>query len=202
MKREKWGKLLRVIFGRTSIFALTLIVQIAVLFAAFRWIRTYLLYGGFTLLSAVVVLYIINKRQNPSYQLAWVIPVLVIPVFGSLFYLFVEIQRGPRRLRRRLQNQLEATQAYLVQDPAVSGRLTKESRRAGHLAGYVSKYGGYPVYDKTHVRYFELGDTMYPVMLEELRQARCYIFPEYFIIERGEMWNTILDILTEKVQEG
>jgi len=203
LKREKWGKLLRLIFGRTTIFALSLIVQIMVLFAAFRWISNYIyLYGGFTLLSAVVVIYIINKRQNPCYQLAWVIPVSIIPVFGALFYLFVEFQRGPRRLSRRLQYQLDATASYLEQAPQVKDRLTKESCRAGHLADYVRNFGGYPVYDKTHAEYFSLGDTMYPAMLRELRQAKRYIFMEYFIIERGEMWNTILEILEEKVKAG
>ena len=40
------------------------------------------------------------------------------------------------------------------------------------------------------------------VMVEELRKAKEYIYLEYFIIEEGIMWNTILDILEEKVKEG
>lgn len=203
MRREKWGKYLRIIFGRTSFMALALVVQIAVLLAAFRWISNYLfVYGGFTLLSAAVVLYIVNKRQNPSYQLAWVIPVLVIPVFGSLFYLFVEFQLGPRRLSQLLNCRLQETAPFLKQEPVVIRRLSKDCRGVGHLADYVRQYGGYPVYDRTHVSYFALGDTMYPEMLKELRQASRYIFMEYFIIERGCMWNTILEILEEKVKAG
>jgi len=203
VKREKWGKYLRVVFGRTSFMALALVAQIVVLFAAFRWISNYLyVYGGFTLLSAVVVLYIINKRQNASYQLAWVIPVLIIPVFGVLFYLFIEFQRGPRRLRKQLNYRLQETAPYLKQEPAVIKALSKACRRTGHLADYVMRYGGYPIYDRTHARYFALGDTMFPEMLNELRQASRYIFIEYFIIERGHMWNTILAILEEKVKAG
>lgn len=203
MKREKWGKYLRIIFGRTSFIVLALVVQIAVLFVAFRWISNYLfVYGGFTLLSAVVVLYIINKPENPCYQLAWVIPVLVIPVFGALFYLFVEFQRGPHQLGRHLQYRIQETAPYLEQEPAVICGLARDCQRMGHLADYVREYGGYPVYDRTHARYFALGDTMYPAMLEELRRASRYIFMEYFIIERGVMWNTILEILEEKVREG
>ena len=39
-------------------------------------------------------------------------------------------------------------------------------------------------------------------MVEELRKAQKYIYLEYFIIEEGIMWNTILDILEEKVKAG
>ena len=67
-------------------------------------------YGGFTLLSAVVVIYIINKRQNPIYQLAWVIPVLVFPVFGAMFYIFMELQVEVRWIARRLGVILKQTE--------------------------------------------------------------------------------------------
>ena len=39
-------------------------------------------------------------------------------------------------------------------------------------------------------------------MVEELKKAKKYIFLEYFIIQEGKMWNTILDILKEKADEG
>ena len=43
---------------------------------------------------------------------------------------------------------------------------------------------------------------MYPVLLEELRKAERYIFMEYFIVEKGEMWDSILEILKEKAAAG
>ena len=69
-------------------------IQIVILLETFRWLGSYLyyVYGGFVLLSAIVVIYIINKRENPIYQLAWIIPVLVFPVFGAMFYIFLEFR--------------------------------------------------------------------------------------------------------------
>lgn len=98
LNKKTLGKPLRIIFGRTSFVVLSLLLQVVVLLGAFQWLSDHFfyVYGGFTLLSAVIVIYIINKRQNPSYQMAWIIPVLVFPVFGALFYLFVESQVGVR----------------------------------------------------------------------------------------------------------
>ena len=39
-------------------------------------------------------------------------------------------------------------------------------------------------------------------MLEELKKAEKFIFFEYFIVNHGEMWNSILEILEEKAKKG
>ena len=39
-------------------------------------------------------------------------------------------------------------------------------------------------------------------MLEELEKAEHYIFLEFFIIDKGEMWSAILDVLRRKAAAG
>ena len=60
---EKLRGLLRIIFGRTTFVVLFLLVQMGVLLAGFNWLREYMIYvyGGSSLLSAVVLIYIISK---------------------------------------------------------------------------------------------------------------------------------------------
>ena len=203
-KKKTWGRFLRVIFGRTTFVITALLIQLVILCLSFQWLREHVfyLYGGFVGLSAVVVIYIINKNQNPSYQLSWIIPVLVFPVFGALFYLFVETQPGTRAIDRRLKEIIKETESMLRQRPEVMERLYRESRGTARLAYYMNRYGGYPIWENTSAQYFPLGDDMYPVLLEELRKAERYIFMEYFIVEKGEMWDSILEILKEKAAAG
>ena len=54
------------------------------------------------------------------------------------------------------------------------------------------------LFRNTEQTYFPLGDDIFPRMLEDLRSAKRFIFMEYFIIEEGIFWNSILDILKEK----
>ena len=203
-KKKTWGRFLRVIFGRTTFVITALLIQLVILCLSFQWLREHVfyLYGGFVGLSAVVVIYIINKNQNPSYQLSWIIPVLVFPVFGALFYLFVETQPGTRAIDRRLKEIIKETEPMLRQRPEVMERLYRESRGTARLAYYMNRYGGYPIWENTSAQYFPLGDDMYPMLLEELRKAERYIFMEYFIVEESYMWDTIREILIEKVSEG
>lgn len=202
---KKLKGLLRIVFGRTAFVVVFMLIQILILFGTFRWLADkYLVYAywTFTFLGAFVVLYIINKRENSSFKLAWIVPVLVIPVFGALFYLYVELEIGVKLIAKRAARMAEETKPCLRQEERVEKKLRKESLRVSNLAEYVRNYGGFPIYDHTYVKYFSSGEEKFEQLKQELEQAKRYIFMEYFIVERGEMWNAILEILERKVKEG
>lgn len=201
---KKARKLLRIIFGRTAFVVMSLLLQISILLAGFRFLSHYMvyIYGGFTLLSAFVILYVVNKDENPSFKLAWIIPITVIPVFGTLLYLFLELQWEGKIINRKLRENISDTQPYLKQNPRYMEQLARISRSNANLAAYIENSGSYPVYGSTNVKYYPLGEEMFEDMKKELEKAKRFIFMEYFIVERGEMWDSILEILERKVQEG
>lgn len=201
---KKIKVLFRIVFGRTAFVVLFLLLQIGFLFSCFRWLSNYLvyIYGGMLALTALVVIYILNEKSNPSFKLAWVIPVLVIPVFGTFLYLFVQFQIGTKWINRRLKDAGDEISPYLEQNPITEKRLKKVSRDRANLAVYLKNCGGFPVCQNTSVRYFPLGDAMFPEFKRQLKSARKFIFMEYFIIERGKMWGEILEILEEKAAQG
>lgn len=201
---KKARKLLRIIFGRTAFVVMSLLLQISILLAGFRFLSHYMvyIYGGFTLLSAFVILYVVNKDENPSFKLAWIIPITVIPVFGTLLYLFLELQWEGKIINRKLRENISDTQPYLKQNPRYMEQLEKTSRSNANLAAYIENSGSYPVYGNTNVKYYPVGEEMFEDMKKELEKAKRFIFMEYFIVERGEMWDSILEILERKVQEG
>lgn len=109
---KKLKKLLRLIFGRTTLGTLFLLIQILVLFAGFNWFREYLIYmyGGSAMLSALVLIYIISDEGNSTIKLSWVVPILIFPVFGTLFYLFLTLQPGTApALTRRIRGGWDKT---------------------------------------------------------------------------------------------
>lgn len=202
--QRKLKGLLRIVFGRTAFVVLFLLIQIGFLFGVMRWLRNYSLYvyGALILLGGVTCVYIINKRENPSFKLAWIIPVLVFPVFGTLFYILVEADLGSRMYAKRANQLIDETRKYLEQDKEVAARLTKADEQAANLCRYVWRRGGFPVYENTSVTYFPNGQEKFERLKKELKEAKHFIFLEYFIVERGIMWDSILEILEQKVKEG
>ena len=201
---KKLKKLLRLIFGRTTLGTLFLLIQILVLFAGFNWFREYLIYmyGGSAMLSALILIYIISDEGNSTIKLSWVVPILVFPVFGTLFYLFLTLQPGTHRINRRIEEVGTKLRPYLLQDPEVLAHYESISASGGNLVRYMNQYGRFPAYENTGARYFPLGDDMFPVLLEELKKAEHFIFMEYHAIEDAESFARLKHILENKAQSG
>ena len=62
--------------------------------------------------------------------------------------------------------------------------------------------GNYPIYRNSTVEYFPLGEDKFKRLVEELKKAEHFIFMEYFIVAEGYMWDTVREILVQKVKEG
>ena len=79
--------------------------------------------------------------------------------------------------------------------------MAKEDEIAAGQVNYLEQQSGFPVYKNSDAIYFPSGEECFEVMLEDLKKAERYIFLEYFIIEEGIMWNSILNILEQKVKK-
>ncbi len=202
--KRKLRGLLRIVFGRTAYVALFILIQIGVLLGVVRWLSQYSLYvyAGFILLGGITCIYIINERENPSFKLGWIIPILTLPVFGTLFYILTKLDMGSRLITKRAGRLIKESKTWLEQDEAVEARLCGEDRLVGNLARYMAVRGGFPVYENTSVTYFPSGEKKFERLKEELYKAEKFIFLEYFIVERGVMWDSILEILEQKAKEG
>ena len=102
--RGKRG-LLRVVFGRTMFFLLFIALQLAFFFWIYVWLDNKYQawgYGSFALISAILTIHILNEKQNASFKMAWLIPVLLFPVFGTLFYVFVQLQMETKIFAKRI----------------------------------------------------------------------------------------------------
>lgn len=203
LQKGKRG-MIQIVFGRTGIVILFLLLQVLVLLIGFDLLRQYIVFvfGGYALFGLLIAIIIINREENPAFQVSWLIPVLLIPFFGGLLYLFVQSQFGYRVLHRRIGTLVEETRAYNEQEASVACELEEKNLSEGRLAGYTYAQGNYPVFHNTGVKYFPLGEDKFEEMLVQLEKAEHFIFLEYFIVEEGYMWGRVLEVLQRKVKQG
>ena len=199
VKKAKKG-LFSIVFGRTALILMLVLIQLIVLVGVATILNDYAVYvyGGFTVLAAVIVIYIINERGNPAFNMTWVLLILIFPAFGCLFYIWVKSQLGTRYIGKRLCMLRLDTAKYMQQEPQVIEALRESKPANANLAHYMQYQLNFPTYRNTQVQYFACGEEKFPVLLEELKKAEKFIFLEYFIVEEGYMWNTILEILKER----
>ena len=196
-------KLASLIFHRTALIALLMLVQIGVLILMMVRFSNYFMYfyWGCVVLSLLVVLWIVSNGSDPGYKIAWIIPILLFPLFGGAVYLLVGGNRLSRRAREKMGG-MNRTLAQVLEADRKAQALAVYGQDAVNQSAYLEHFALCPAYTNTSTRYFSLGDDAFPAMLEALEGAQRYIFLEYFIIEPGEMWNAILDVLMRKAAQG
>lgn len=155
--------------------------------------------GAFTV---VMVFYLFNSPMDSSAKLTWMILISAFPVPGTLFYAYTKLDAGQFSLRRKVGKILSDTQNSIPQNPEVVKEIDHDGSGIDDLSKYISRTGCYPIYKDTAVKYFPSGEAKLDALLDKISKAEKYIYMEYFIIEEGEMWGQVLEILSEKARQG
>lgn len=197
-------RLIRILFSRVVLVGAAILLQAFVLVTVIWKFSNYFVhfYAISTLLSVLAVLWIVNGRSNPAYKLAWIIPIMIFPIFGGLFYLMFGGNKSSRKNKQKMQEIANKMTDSLGQNLETLQQLEQENRGAANQTIYIERYCACPVYTNTTTEYLTPGERKFERMLEELKKAEHYIFLEYFIIEEGVMWNAVLEVLREKAKQG
>ena len=205
LKRSQKG-IIRAVFSRIGLMTVMLLLHFGIFFSAFFWLGEQYLphfYGLEVLISVGSILYLINcSAIDPSAKITWLVVLMLMPVFGGLLLLYSRSDLGHRALKKRIQTLVDETEFKIPQNEEALELLRKENPGSAALAHYLRAKGGFPVYSGCDVTYFPSGEAKFEALMCELERAREFIFLEYFIVDEGEMWGRILEILTRKASEG
>ena len=160
-----WGTLGKALLSKTAIVIVALVAQAALLIWLVIDLSQYAayVYAGFLVLSALVILYVVNRDDNPDFKLVWMVPIAALPVVGAVIYLFVRLQLGTRLIRRRIDASEAAAAEVRPRDESAVAAVCALSGGAA-VTGYLEKRG-FPAYINTDCTYCRLGDEMFPDML-------------------------------------
>ncbi len=196
--------LLRLLFSRFLVIGILLVLQVALLvmvYLQFREKLPELLYIQI-IFSFGMIVFLFNSGMDSSAKLTWMLIISIVPFAGAAMLLWTQSNIGHRMESDAFRKQIENTRTMLSQPENVVKEIEHDGSGTDDLSRYLNHTGCFPVYDKTQVTYFPLGEKKFEAMLRELEKAEKYIFMEYFIVEEGYMWGRILDVLTRKVKEG
>ena len=195
----------RLLMSKYGFSIIIMLLELFLVFAAFfyfsqlvpNWLSALVIVS----LYIGTILTIVNRNMPPESKVTWIL-FAVVPVFGFLLYLMI----GERRLSKKEIQQLEKMDSMKFREDNsydLRVQLKQENKSAfGIVKSLLSMDHNADVYDGTASQYFPLGEEMFEAMLDDLRSAKKFIFLEFYIIDPGLMWNRILEILVDKVQQG
>ncbi len=195
----------RLLMSKYGFSIIIMLLELFLVFAAFfyfnqlvpNWLSALVIVS----LYIGTILAIVNRNMPPESKVTWLL-FAVVPVFGFLLYLMI----GERRLSKKEIQQLEKMDSMKFREDNsydLRVELKQENKSAfGIVKSLLSMDHNADVYDGTASQYFPLGEEMFEAMLDDLRSAKKFIFLEFYIIDPGVMWNRVLEILVDKVQQG
>ncbi|MCL2284856.1 MAG: phospholipase D-like domain-containing protein, partial [Firmicutes bacterium] len=196
-------RIIKKIITRMNITILLLLFQIALILVIIN--RMMVFVPTFTIsmyiISLLVVLMLVKKDKAAAYKVAWIIIIMGLPFIGGVLYLLFGDKRPVKRIAVHMNE--HALIAKVLDADSNLPDISKlcDTRRADSFE-YVRRASSYHVYENTRVEYYPMGELMFEDMLAELSRARKFIFMEYFIVKKSEMWDRICEVLVRKAAEG
>ncbi len=153
----------------------------------------------YSILSILIVLGILKDSIHLSNDLPWVILILIFPIFGTILLITIGRNYSRNKLLKNILNKEKDYENYLEQDSKIRKEI--EDNKLDNM-NYLINRTKFVISKNNKVTYYNFGEKFYPELLKELKKAEKFIFMEYFIVNKGVMWNGILDILKEKAKNG
>ena len=152
----------------------------------------------------VIILYhkILNRHEDPEFKIAWLIFLLILPLFTAFIYIIF----GNHGISKKEERVIELSRATYVpylknQHKAIQINEEKLGRGAGAF-NYIQNTSGMGVHSHNHIEYYKNGEAFFPAFIDAIKEAKEFIFIEFFIISDGYEWSQVKNILIEKAQQG
>ena len=152
----------------------------------------------------VIVLYhkILNKHEDPEFKIAWLIGLVILPLFVAFIYVVFSNKGLSREEKRVMELSRTAYVPYLKMHDLAFHENEKDVGDGLGPLSYIKNTSGMGYHSHNHIEYYKNGETFFPKMIEALKEAKEFIFIEFFIISDGKEWNSVKEVLIEKAKQG
>lgn len=163
-----------------------------------KWIYAYIIIA-----AIFITIIVVAKSKDPlAYKFSWIIVMVVLPLFGTVFYLYMKSSPISIRKQKAWRKIQEKNEEFLELNNSAFPILKKIGKGQERLAHYVQNTTGMPVYANASAQYFKTGEEFFDNLFIDLEKAESFIYLEYFIVRRGQLWDKLYSILSKKAQEG
>ena len=210
----------RKLFSPTTFVIIILVLELAAIGLSYFFIEfvledmfpegsiwTSLIYLGLKILIWVVEILvffrIINKYENPEYKVTWLAFMAILPMTTVIMYLLF----GHPSLRKKDRKIIEPTnkiqeELFAINEEEIDDFRSNVPLEYRGVFKYLRKVTRLSTSKDNKTTYYKNGEQFFPDFIKCLKEAKEFIFMEFFIIGEGKEWNQIDAILKEKAQQG
>lgn len=192
---------LKLLFSRLFAIALTVILQVVILVYYLSELSENYIYVQIISLIVGVIVFIsmVNKNMHPEQKILWAFLIMAFPIIGTVLYVLFNINNP---LKKKFIKYYELDIKNISNVANNKQDVYELSNGYESQFKYLEKMTGLNLNKDTNTKFLKDGKEFYDSLIADLKGAKKFIFMEYFIIHPGVMWDSILEVLKEKVKEG
>ena len=161
----------------------------------------------FLITSIAIALIIVYEKRSPFKTVAWILVLVVIPIFGLVFYLFfgqeyrknkMYSRKGLKDLDRLRRLTLKQLRNFDKHKQNLKGKIGEKEKMIKLLLNNSHSL----LTTGNQVELLNNGDATFNSLLTEIKKAKHHIHLEYYIINDDEIGNQLKNLLIEKSSEG
>lgn len=188
---------------RLVLVAFLLLLQIAIVVALTQVLRQKA-YIAYTALQVIAVLCVIRLYMRPgssSYKPGWIVLIVLVPVVGLILYFLWNGNQVKKKLALKTMRMPPEPPEVQESSDRAQAELTRRWPRWAKLAEYLRRQD-LPLFANTEMTYFPTGEEYLEDLLARLEKAQKFIFLEYYIASKGQIWDRICKVLAERAADG
>lgn len=190
--------------GRLMFAVISVLLQIGWVFLLMTKLNAYSTWMDLIIriIALGIALYILGNQTNPSFKMSWIIIILGVPVFGLCVFVLFGHSSSTRRMKKKYEKVENRLASWMSPNERLIAKLEEENMVVAGQAKYLARRMRYPLYENCDVRFF--GDTKeaFEAQIEAVKNAKNFIFMEYFAMEDSEAFGRLKAELVKKVKEG
>ncbi|WZL72865.1 cardiolipin synthase [Clostridiaceae bacterium 35-E11] len=160
----------------------------------------------FTIYTIFIAILIFMENKNPSKTIAWLLVLVLVPIVGFIFYLFIgqNVRKKKMFKKKRKEDFLHFEQIAHMQKEAIADeRLFEENESfvKRRLINLMLNSARSPITVNNSSKVLTNGQETFESIIEALKKAKDYIHLEYFIIKDDYIGGMIKNILMEKARQ-
>lgn len=192
----------RLLTSRYFLCAIMILLELTLLVTLYWYacLKFTPLYFIATLVSIGIFLYVINHYESPELKMPWLVIILAFGVIGAFLFVILTSNEHFKQAVSRFRTTCDKTARLLPKNDLQD--LQKSDPEAYAEAHYLTQVSGLPAYHDDKVTYYAMAEEFWQAMLRDLEKAKQFILLEFFIIEPGDMWGAVVEVLHRKVAEG
>jgi cardiolipin synthase len=151
----------------------------------------------------IIFVFYVPRGRKPTAAMAWLLAILIIPIFGVLLFLAIGSPKLSKR-RRRQQASIDALieSATRASDDVPAGLSTLEYERYAPLIKQNKELGKMPAHRGNSMTVLDTYQSIIDDTLLQIRHAKQSIYIEYFIITLDNTTAPLFDALEDAVKRG